>query len=394
MAIEKVGIHRKWLEPIPQKDGKSLPKSEWPDKRNHRWVVRWYGTNGKRFGKIFKTRKEASNYALELQSRVNVGKPDKPKNVTLEEFMDEHKHVMKGQVAYATLRDQMRALTFFKKFIDRPIVIAKIQPRHAEAFIAHRLASGSTTATANKDIRTLRRVFNLAIEPRGHLAEGQNPFAKMKQRKKAQQPIRYVTVEEYRKLMNAAEKTWWKALISIAYGSGLRRDEILNLTWADIDFEKQQIRVSAKRTTHEILVWEPKDHENRTVPMSKESAKLLVDLQAESPESHPYLFVSPERLNQIKERISKGTWRETDELVNNIMRDFGAIRRQANVEKCTIHDFRRSAITNWAQTLPIQVVKQLAGHSNISTTRSYYLAVRAQDMESASKAVNSILATF
>jgi integrase len=30
------------------------------------------------------------------------------------------------------------------------------------------------------------------------------------------------------------------------------------------------------------------------------------------------------------------------------------------------------AITNWAQKLPIQVVQQLAGHSDISTTRKYY----------------------
>jgi len=31
-----------------------------------------------------------------------------------------------------------------------------------------------------KDNRTLKFIFNLAIEPRGYLAEGQNPFAKIK----------------------------------------------------------------------------------------------------------------------------------------------------------------------------------------------------------------------
>jgi integrase len=45
-----------------------------------------------------------------------------------------------------------------------------------------------------------------------------------------------------------------------------------------------------------------------------------------------------------------------------------------------LHDLRRSTITNWAKELPIQVVQQLAGHSDISTTRKYYLAVQPEDM--------------
>jgi len=61
--------------------------------------------------------------------------------------------------------------------------------------------------------------------------------------------------------------------------------------------------------------------------------------------------------------------------------------------KCTLHDLRRSAITNWAQTLPIQVIQQLAGHSDINTTRKYYLAVTPEDMVSADKAINSVLAS-
>jgi len=52
---------------------------------------------------------------------------------------------------------------------------------------------------------------------------------------------------------------------------------------------------------------------------------------------------------------------------------------------------RRSAITNWAQRLPIQVVQQFAGHSNIATTRKYYLTVRPEDMASANRVLNEIL---
>ena len=54
MAVEKVGVYRKWLGPVPNgKNGKPIPESEWPRKRRHHWIARWYGTNGKRYGKVF-----------------------------------------------------------------------------------------------------------------------------------------------------------------------------------------------------------------------------------------------------------------------------------------------------------------------------------------------------
>jgi hypothetical protein len=109
MAIaEKVGVYRKWLEPIPEKDGKPIPKSEWAGKRRHCWIVRWCGTEKKKYGKIFKTRKEAEEYALDLQKQVNLGRADRPQRITLQEFRLEHEQVMKGQVAYGTIQYHAR----------------------------------------------------------------------------------------------------------------------------------------------------------------------------------------------------------------------------------------------------------------------------------------------
>jgi integrase len=246
--------------------------------------------------------------------------------------------------------------------------------------------------TVNKDIRTLRSVFNLVIEPSGYLQEGQNPFAKIRKRKKAQTPVNYMSVSEYLALENAIRKLWWKAFISVAYCSGLRRGEILSLTWADIDFENQLIHIVPKKETKRMLEWEPKDHEKRVVPLSNETAQLLADLQVQAEEGHPYVFVAAKRLDWILRRRELGMWSPTSEVINNLGRDLDVIRSRAGVAKCTLHDLRRSAITNWAQKLPIQVVQQLAGHSDISTTRKYYLVVRTEDLASATELLNSILA--
>ena len=292
MAIEKVGVYRKWLEPVPKRNGNPIPKSEWPRRRRYCWIVRWCGTNLKKYGKLFKTRKEAEKYALDLQKQVNLGRADKPQKITLQEFRLEHEQVMKGQRSDATLDDQNRALRFFENFIGGSVLLSKIKPRHAEAFIAHRLSTVPSVSTVNKDIRTLRRIFNLAIEPRGYLAEGQNPFAKMKERKTTENEIRYVEIKEYLALMDKAKNLWWRGFLSIAFGCGLRRNEILHLTWKDLDFENQLIRVTAKKPSKKILEWDPKSRRNRILPMSDENCQLLADLHAQAKSvTHISLFL-------------------------------------------------------------------------------------------------------
>jgi len=134
---------------------------------------------------------------------------------------------------------------------------------------------------------------------------------------------------------------------------------------ADIDFSNQQIHVSPKKETRETIEWEPKDHEKRVVPMADETAQLLANLHAQAKEGYPHIFISSKRLKRIRERQKIGKWTSRSEIINNFTRDFGFIRSRSDVTECTLHDLRRSVITNWASHLPIQVVQQLAGHSDM-----------------------------
>ena len=278
----------------------------------------------------------------------------------------------------------------FEKFIGGSTKLTEIHSRNAEAFISSRLRVVAVE-TANKDIRTLKAIFNLAIDPRGYLHDGKNPFAKIKERKTTEKEVRYIAVDEYRKLFDSTTEIWWKAFLSIAYGSGLRRNEILHLTWSEIDFEHQRIRLVAKKDAKNVVQWETKGRKNRVVPMSEESSNLLATIRAESPEGHPYIFISAERLCHILQRRQKGDWDERSTMVNNLSRAFSALCEKAGIEDCSPHDLRRSAITNWAQKLPIQVIQKLAGHSSISTTRKYYLSVREEDFDMACELINQNL---
>jgi integrase len=76
---------------------------------------------------------------------------------------------------------------------------------------------------------------------------------------------------------------------------------------------------------------------------------------------------------------------------NNVWRDFDAIRRKAGLPKCSMHDLRRSFCTNLSRAMPMHVVQELAGHSDIRTTRRFYVQVEPELMQRACRALETAL---
>ena len=65
--------------------------------------------------------------------------------------------------------------------------------------------------------------------------------------------------------------------------------------------------------------------------------------------------------------------------------------RLAGVDRTTIHDLRRSALTNWARVLAAPVVMELAGHSDIKTTLRYYVSIQRSDLDQAREVASDLL---
>ena len=160
----------------------------------------------------------------------------------------------------------------------------------------------------------------------------------------------------------------------------MRRGELLNCVWEDIDFEKQTIEIRPKENTTETWTWLIKDTDHRTLPLTDELAQLLIDHQNRQPDGYPYVFVPPARYDWIQKRLrAQGKWTYSDSrltVVRNFEKQFNLILNRAHVKKGTFHDLRKTAICNWlAEGLREYEVMRLAGHSDFRTTHKYYLAV-------------------
>lgn len=187
-------------------------------------------------------------------------------------------------------------------------------------------------------------------------------------------------------------------VITVALTTGMRKSEILNLVWSDIDFDEMEIYIQPKENTEYTWAWEIKDHDERTLPLQEDVAQLLINLQNRRPAGYPYVFVPPKRYDRIqltrqgKSKRKKNSWSIRDannSVINGFTGMFNEIKIKAGIKKGTFHDLRRTAITNWFYAgLEVLEVMELAGHSKYETTLKHYLAIKNDLVKRARKAIS------
>jgi integrase len=139
------------------------------------------------------------------------------------------------------------------------------------------------------------------------------------------------------------------------------------------------VEVSPKKNRADTWEWHIKDTDHRTLPLTADWVKLLVERQMVQPEGNPYVFVPAGRYEFIQELRRSGHWtvERGRSPLSKFCHHFNRIRARAGIESGTFHDLRRTCLSNWvAQGLSLHEVKELAGHAGIDTTERFYLAIR------------------
>lgn len=150
--------------------------------------------------------------------------------------------------------------------------------------------------------------------------------------------------EEINKMIEATNNLKHKVVIMFLYYAGLRLDEVRNLRWEDIDFDREIIHLKTAKGDRERIVFLHR--------------KLVDMLKIYGAKEEGLVFVS-----QMKGEYSKRT-------IQQIVKS--ASRKAGLKKNITPHTLRHSFATHLLESgADIRYIQQLLGHKDLKTTQIY-----------------------
>lgn len=198
-------------------------------------------------------------------------------------------------------------------------------------------------ATVNREMNTLRHMLSMAIE--WEMLET-SPFAKTKRLfyKENNARLRFLTEVEEVRLMKQIKKNIIKNMVTVAINTGMRKGEILSLTWAQIKTVKQDDLIYLTRTKTETA---------RQIPINDTLRSLFTSLPRHI--TSDYVF---HKHNGTRYR--------------DIGKTFARAVEKAGINDFHFHDLRHTFASRLVMRgVGLQAVKELLGHKDFKMTLRY-----------------------
>jgi site-specific recombinase XerD len=237
-----------------------------------------------------------------------------------------------------TQHDYVQRVKNFAAFLGRSPDTASFED--VRRYQLHLSASGVGVATLNQTISTLRFFFRITLK-RHDITEHTHFICEPRKL-----PV-VLSPEEVARLLDAAPGLKYKAALSVAYGAGLRANEVISLKVSDIDSRRMIIRVE-----------QGKGRKDRYVMLSPHLLELLrAWWQMARPRG--WLFPGRDPAQPITTR--------------QLNRACHAAAHMAEINKrVSLHTLRHSFATHLLeQNIDVRVIQVLLGHAKLDTTALY-----------------------
>ncbi|MFH1618621.1 MAG: tyrosine-type recombinase/integrase [bacterium] len=222
--------------------------------------------------------------------------------------------------------------------------LASITAPKLESYKTHRQEQGAKPSTINREFNTIKAMLNKAVAW-GSLSG--NPARTVKKFRETKRQVRFLSPEEIKSLVSAAKDRMRFMIMTFLY-TGLRRNELINLTWNDLDFRQKLLIVQSKEG------WNPKDYEVRHIPLNERLLNILGSLNKNNSR---YIFS-----NKNGERL----------IGNVLTRDFRKLAKSCGIKNASIHTLRHTFASYLVMNgVDVYTVQKLLGHSSIKTTEIY-----------------------
>lgn len=211
--------------------------------------------------------------------------------------------------------------------------IAEVTTADVQRFY-NEIASRKTAATANRYLSLARLMFNKA-EAWGDF-HGKNPCAGVRKGRESAHRLRYLSRDEMERLLKASHPRLYPVLVC-ALLTGMRRGEILGLTWENVSLEQDVLY---------ILV--SKSGKPRELPIPGKLRDVLMDL---GPRASGPVFELP---------------------LIMLQRYFASAVKGAGVFGFRFHDLRHTFASHFVmRTNDLPTLQRLLGHSTPTMTQRY-----------------------
>jgi len=307
-------------------------------KHNNKWRVD-IRIHGQRIRKNFSSRHLAEIYHARIeQQKIELLYPNiMPHHITLSSFVKKIlEHIDKNHCRNTYLSYRLCLNAFMDYYRGADPYLHTISTIEVNGFLES--LPTISNRTWNERVKVIKATFNKALTW-GYLPT--IPTQNIKTRPTTSRAPTWIDKKKINILLGIAP-SHLKLIMLIAYLTGMRRSEILNLKWCDIDFERKTISVKSGKTK-----------KIRIIPI------------------HSYL-VSVFKKN-IKGR-NKGGYVclfNGKRIQNNFYSALGTLKQKTGI-RFNFHDLRHSFALNALYAgVPISVVRDILGHSNIKTTSRY-----------------------
>ena len=209
-----------------------------------------------------------------------------------------------------------------------------------------------------------------------------NPCINVKKPKAKAREATIISEDEFKQLINATSNLQLKAILWIAYDTGMRRSEIAALRWQDIDFKTNTMHIhhAIKTDRHAPLssrfsLGEPKtDYGIRDIPLTN----IVKSVLNKHREQQKELFKNNSRILTNKDFVFTSNFRgRFGDFIqpDNITHEFVKLKRKAGIKSdITFKSFRHTCLTSLAEAnIPAKAIQAQAGHANASFTLNRYV---------------------
>lgn len=345
------------------------------------------------------TRPQADTLLIKKLGELQEGSYFEPAEMTVGEFLN------KWMEDYARANLKTKTVEFYGNLITCHIIpelgkieLSKLRPSHIQGLLSQKLkgsrADDKEGGLSKRSVRYIYVTLHLALK---HAVEwelaSKNAAEKVKPPKVDKPKIQYWAKQETQKFLNATKGHRLYALYLLALTTGMRKGEILGLTWDNINFKKQTVKI-----TQTLISTNDGDRIQDTAKTQGSERTLTISPAVALELSHHHtrqkeefmLLGRPEKDLGLVFTSNAGT----PLITRNLNRNFNCLIKKAKVRKIPFHSLRHTYATLMLSEYGEDIVtlSKRLGHSNVTTTLNTYGHVIPQKQKEAAARTDDLIA--